>query len=548
MTAQSLIPAKPAAPVVGVRRLSPDRPAGTPDELIRDARTRERDGCIAEAMDGYRAAIATAEADGPQHALAEALRRLAVLHHHRNESPVARELCARSHDVAAALGNDVLAAEALNVLAGIALETGELEQARDMFGQALTRGGGNPELRGRIERNLGIIANIQGDHEGALALYQRSLEACNAANDVQGRATAFHNLGMVSADLERWDEADGYFQQSLEVAESLGDVRLKGLCLLNHAEVHVARQQYDRGRGNAEAALAIFDQLGARSYKADAYRVIGVVYRETGRFALAESRLRASVELAVSSGEVLIEAETSRELALLYQTMGRNQEALSLLNTAHRLFRRLDARVDLVNVSAKVQALEGTYLAVVRDFGQSIESSDTYTHGHCERVASYAVAVARALGAAEHDETTVRIGAYLHDVGKVKVPHEILNKPGRLTREEFEVIQMHPVWGVELLATVEFPWDIKPIIRWHHEKYDGTGYPDRLKGDEIPTNAQIIGIVDVYDALTTTRSYRPAMMHTEAVAEIERCRHWWRTDVYDAFMLAVGTAEARAAA
>jgi putative nucleotidyltransferase with HDIG domain len=530
-----------------VRRVYPDRPTGTPDELIRDARTRERDGCMAEAMEGYRAAIAIAESDGPARALAEALRRLAVLHHQRNETLAARELCARSHDVAAALGDDVLTAEALNVLAGIALETGELEQARDTFGQALVRGGANPELRGRIERNLGIIANIQGDHDGALALYQRSLDACRAANDEQGRAIAYHNLGMVNADLQRWDQADGYFEQSLVVAESLGDVRLKGLCLLNHAEVHVARQQYERGRANAEAALAIFDQLGARSYKADAYRVIGVVYRETGRAALAESRLRASLELAVTSGEVLIEAEASRELALLYQTMGRNQEALSLLNTAHRLFGRLDARVDLINVSAKVEALEGTYLAVVRDWGQSIESSDSYTHGHCERVASYAVAVARALGADEHEQTTVRIGAYLHDVGKVKVPHEILNKPGRLTREEFAVIQMHPVWGVELLATVEFPWDIKPIIRWHHEKHDGTGYPDRLRGDEIPTNAQIIGIVDVYDALTTTRSYRPAMSHAAAVAEIERCRHWWRGDVYDAFVAAVGVAAARAA-
>jgi putative nucleotidyltransferase with HDIG domain len=531
----------------GARRVYPDRPAGTPDELIREARTRERDGCIAEAMEGYRAAIAIAETDGPQRALAEALRRLAVLHHHRNDTPAARALCARSHDVAAALGDDVLTAEALNVLAGIALETGELEHARDTFGRALVRGGTNPELRGRIERNLGIIANIQGDHDGALALYQRSLEACRAAHDEQGRAIAYHNLGMVNADLGRWDQADGFFEQSLVVAESLGDVRLKGLCLLNHAEVHVARQQYERGRGNAEAALAIFDQLGARSYKADAYRVIGVVYRETGRSALAESRLRAALELAVNTGEVLIEAETSRELALLYQTMGRNQEALSLLNTAHRLFRRLDARVDLFNVNAKVAALEGTYLAVVRDWGQSIESSDSYTHGHCERVASYAVAVARALGADEHEQTTVRIGAYLHDVGKVKVPHEILNKPGRLTREEFEVIQMHPVWGVELLATVEFPWDIKPIIRWHHEKHDGTGYPDRLKGDEIPTNAQVIGIADVYDALTTTRSYRPALSHAEAIAEIERCRHWWRGDVYQAFVTTVGTAAARAA-
>ena len=95
---------------------------------------------------------------------------------------------------------------------------------------------------------------------------------------------------------------------------------------------------------------------------------------------------------------------------------------------------------------------------------------------------------------------------------------------------------MHPVWGLELLATVEFPWDIKPIIRWHHEKYDGSGYPDRLRGDEIPVNAQIICIVDVYDALTTTRSYRGAMSHAEALVKIRESSAWWRPDVFQAFM------------
>jgi HD-GYP domain-containing protein (c-di-GMP phosphodiesterase class II) len=115
----------------------------------------------------------------------------------------------------------------------------------------------------------------------------------------------------------------------------------------------------------------------------------------------------------------------------------------------------------------------------------------------------------------------------------------VLNKPGRLTPEEFDVVKMHPIWGIELLAAVEFPWDIKPIIRWHHEKHDGTGYPDRLRGDEIPLAAQIIGIVDVYDALTTTRSYRPAMTHTQALEELRQCRHWWRPAVYDAFLRAV---------
>jgi putative nucleotidyltransferase with HDIG domain len=132
--------------------------------------------------------------------------------------------------------------------------------------------------------------------------------------------------------------------------------------------------------------------------------------------------------------------------------------------------------------------------------------------------------------------TAVRIGAYLHDVGKVRVPHEILNKPGRLTPAEREVMEQHTLYGLELLASVEFPWQVKPIIRSHHEKLDGTGYPDRLRGDEVPLTAQIIGIVDVYDALTTTRSYRPAMSATDALAEIRRCAHWWRPEIVTAFL------------
>ena len=443
-------------------------------------------------------------------------------------------------------GDDVLAAEALNTLGGFDLRTGALDEARRHFLDASSRGGASRALRARVEQNLGIVANIQGDLPEALRRYEASLEAYRSDNDAPGCAIAYHNLGMASADRGQFDEADLFFRESYDIARRLGDVHLQGLCLVNHAEVHVARQRYDEARRNAEAALAIFDQVGARAEKAEAYRSIGVVYRETGRPVLAESRLRSAIDLARTAGSVLSEADSSRELAVLYQAMGRNQEALTLLNAAHRLFRRLDARVDLVNVDGKVAALEGTYLAVVREWGQSIEASDTYTFGHCERVAQGAVALAEALSLDDDARRAVRIGAYLHDVGKVRVPHEILTKPGPLTREEYAIVQMHPLWGIELLAGVEFPWDIKPIIRWHHEKYDGTGYPDGLRGDEIPLSAQIVGIADVYDALTTTRPYRPALTPQAANAEIERCRSWWSAPVVTAFLGATAAARAPA--
>ena len=506
---------------------------------MEQARAHERLGAIAEAFTCYRTAAEAAGRNGEQAIEAEVLRRQAVLHHRRNERDTAAELAMRSHVIAQEIGDRVLAGEALNVLAGFAFERGEMDEARVRFQDALALGGTDPGLRGRIEQNLGILANVRGEHAEAAAHYRQSLEGFELSGDRKGCAIAHHNLGMVCADRQLWGEADGHFRRSLEITRAVGDVHLEGLCLLNHSEVHVARQRYDEARTNAEQALTIFDRLGSRIDQADAYKVLGVVYRETGRFTLAESRLQAALEQAVATGSVLSEAEASRELARLYQAMGRNQEALQLLNAAHRLFSRLDARVDLVDVTSKTNRLEETYFAVVRDLGQSIESADSYTFGHCERVASYAVAVATALGADQGQLTTIRMGAYLHDVGKVKVPHQVLNKPGRLTDDEFAIIKRHPVWGVELLAAVEFPWDIKPIIRYHHERYDGTGYPDRLKGEEIPLAAQIICIVDVYDALTTTRSYRGAMSHEEALAQMEESRHWWRPDVYAAFLRSV---------
>jgi putative nucleotidyltransferase with HDIG domain len=505
-------------------------------DVLHDARCQERDGRLTQAVESYDKAILLAEQRGEHTVLAEALRRLAVLRHQREDSPKARELCHRSYEVASSIGNDRLAAEALNTLGGIAMATDSLTEAGVHFREALALGAASGELRARVEQNLGILANIQGELDEASTRYRRSLREYQRSKDEHGCALAYHNLGMVSADRELFEEADGFFSRSREIAERSGHVYLQALCLVNHAEVHLARQRFEAAQEHAQRALTIFDQLGARAEKSGAWRVMGAVYRETGRHTLAETHLRSAIDIAAGAGSVLNEAEASRELALLYQSLGRNQDTLRLLNVAHRLFGRLDARRDLVNVASKMATLEDTYFDVVRQWGQSIESSDAYTFGHCERVAHNATAVARCLGLDDEAQTTIRLGAYLHDVGKVRVPSEILNKEGTLTHEEFEVIQMHPVWGVELLADIEFPWDLKPIIRWHHEKYDGSGYPDRLRGDEIPVAAQVVGIADIYDALTSDRAYRPAMPSSKAVAEISATRGHWSSEVFEAFL------------
>jgi putative nucleotidyltransferase with HDIG domain len=521
--------------------LSPVRAA----DLLEQGRSEERAGNVIGAQRAYESALQLAEAQRDQGLVAQVLRHLALNYHHRGDSAHARELCTRSYNVAMGVGDRTLAAFALNSLAGITLDQGQVAAAARTFRQALVLASGNLELLARIEQNLGILATMQGEHDAALVHYGRSLDAFRALGDERGCALAYHNLGMISVDQGKWEEADECFQSAFAGAERSGDVRLQGLCLLNHAEVHVARQAFDLARADVERALGIFDQLEASFDKADAYRMLGVVYRGLGQLDLAERHLDRSSALAAEAGSVLSQAEASRELALLYQQVGRNLESLVALNTAYRLFRQLNARTELIDVGAKIADLEGAYMRVVHQWGQSLESADAYTHGHCERVASFGVAVGRALGLDAEALTALRLGAYLHDLGKVRIPDQILNKTDKLTEEEFAIVKMHPVWGLEMLSEVDFPWDLKPIIRWHHEKYDGSGYPDGLRGDDIPVAAQIICIVDVYDALTTNRSYKPAYSPAEALGRMAVVPQWWRPDVYRAFLEAVGEPEVR---
>ncbi len=523
-------------PVWPIGTVEPDAAAA-----LQAGREYERAGRTVEAVASYSTAAQMATDARDDVVLAESLRRLSVLYATKqNNLALARELCLRSFGLAQAIGNGRLAAEALNTMGVQELLTGSVADARNLFVRALATAGINRELHARVEQNLGILANIRGDHDEAMTHYERSLESYRACGDEHGCAIAYHNLGVISVDRDRLEEAERHIRESRTIAERTGDLQLQGMCHVTQAEIDIARQRFEDAHQHSEDALAIFNHLGLSRGKADAYRVIGMVYRETGRHALAESRLESAIGLASATGALLIEAEASRELALVYQGTSRNLETLHQLNRSHLLFYRLLARHDAFNVGSKVTQLEGAYFSVVRDWARSIESRDSRTSGHCDRVATQAVAMARAMGLDEHTETTLLLGACLHDLGMLKVPHEILHKNAPLTADEADVVRRHPLWGIELLATVEFPWDLKPIIRWHHERCDGSGYPDRLVGDEIPLGAQVVGILDWYDELITGRFGAAAVTPAEAFATIAERREWWSEKVFAAFETVLG--------
>jgi putative nucleotidyltransferase with HDIG domain len=145
-----------------------------------------------------------------------------------------------------------------------------------------------------------------------------------------------------------------------------------------------------------------------------------------------------------------------------------------------------------------------------------LEDRDPYTHGHSHRVARHAAMIARRMGLSQHQVAKVRTAASLHDVGKINTPPAVLQKPGRLTDNEFDVIKLHPVDGAELVASLGDS-ELTAMVRHHHERIDGTGYPDGLAGDEIPLGARIIAVADTFDAITSTRPYRPANPHDKAL-------------------------------
>ena len=195
--------------------------------------------------------------------------------------------------------------------------------------------------------------------------------------------------------------------------------------------------------------------------------------------------------------------------------------------------------VDAAELSARVRSLVrlkqftddlDSAESVILSLGATVEARDASTSGHCERMAAYAAAFGAHLGLSQEEVAALHRGGYLHDVGKVGVPDAVLLKPGRLTSDEFAIVKRHTVVGEAVCGDFRSLRLVRPIVRHHHERLDGSGYPDGLHGDRVPLLAQIVGIVDVYDALTTDRPYRQRLPVESALSELRReAQAGWRS-------------------
>jgi putative two-component system response regulator len=174
--------------------------------------------------------------------------------------------------------------------------------------------------------------------------------------------------------------------------------------------------------------------------------------------------------------------------------------------------------------------------SIIMTLASMIEARDGYSAGHCHRMANYALTLGRALRVSEAELQVLYRGGFLHDIGMLAIPDSVLRKAGPLAADEYEQVKAHTVIGDSLVSNLRSLQPVRPVIRWHHERLDGTGYPDNLHGDAIPLLAQIVGVVDVFEAVTTESPYQPTMSQQAAIELLRRDveRGWRRADIVDA--------------
>lgn len=498
--------------------------SGTFAEVVERARAAERLGEFDDALRWYEHALEITDRQTNVAAVTDLKRWIGTVRRHKGDLDGAAHYYRESLQLAQQYDLLPQLASISNCLAILAQLRGHMAEAEHLYGQAgeLAMRSGNQRLAAMVDQNLGTLVNTQGRASAAIACYTSALGHFRALGDPVACAQSLNNLGMAYVDLGEWSEAESCFDQAFDLADSLHDTGLLGVVELNRAELYLERRDFGRARDCCDRAFEIYSRQESRGFLGETYKFYGVLYREMARPGLADAHFADAVELAIAAEDKLLEAEAQSEWALVDLVGGRNQEALQRLNRAHQLFDELRASADLLDIENRLDGLEGTYLKVVAQWAISIESKDRYTHGHCERVADYACMLAEAVGFAGRDLIWFRMGGFLHDVGKTAVPADVLNKPGKLDDEEWKLMQSHTTVGDEIVARLNFPWDVRPLVRHHHERWDGTGYPDRLKGEEIHLTARILCIADVFDALTTARSYRPALSLEEAIRIMDR--------------------------
>ncbi len=486
------------------------------ESLISAAHRAERAGAWNEAEQRYTEALRRIQSGEHTERGPEVLRWLGRVHFERGEYEQAAVAFQSSLVAAQRLNLRKQCASALNALAVVTQFRGILDVAEALYERAGTIAGEEDadRLSAMIDMNLGTLASVRGDMSASLMRYQSAHDRFRKLNDQRGAGLVLNNIAILHSEMGEWAAAELSFNAAYQLAEREGDHATMGKIECGRADLFLKRQQFERAREYCERAFRTFSRLGSDSGLGAVHRYYGVLYRETSKPQMAHVHFSLALKLARGCDSKLLEAEIENERATLYMSERQHRLALRSLNHAHRLFMELDARREILDLRRRLDRMQDVYLQALQIWTDDAAPHDQRAR-RGRRVAEYALQLAGALDYRGTD--WLKIGAHIHDIGNSGLPQHVLEKPGPLTAEEWQLVQQHTLLGSELVHELDFPIEVHPMIRHHHEHFDGTGYPDALRGDAIPVAARILCIADAFDALTTDRSYRPAFSTDQAL-------------------------------
>ena len=493
--------------------------------LIESGKEAQRTGAWDEALAHFETALAMTSPEQDASSTADLLRWTGSVHGERGSLDLAVEKFEASRQIAQENDLKEQLVAALVSLANVELLRGNLEASADLFLQAREVGEtvGMDRMVATVDQNLGVIANIQGNVAMALLSYRSALERYRRMNDESSVTRTLNNMGMAHVDLSEWQAAESCFEQAADLAQQTGNSMMVGRVELNRTELHLKRRRYDAAQESCDRSLQVFHRLRTKPSIAEAYKFYGILYRETAKPDQADTHFALSLGMAEACQNKLLQAETQMEWALLHLEEERQQEGILYLNRSLHLFREMKANREVLDIEKRLRRLQELYLPAVQGWGaQLTEGKDPFQVGHAQRVADYATKLGNEVGVQGEDLTWLRVGAYIHDLGNMAVPADVLQKTDALSEEEREIMRVHTIMGDSMAKQLDFPDEVRPIVRHHHEQWAGTGYPDKLAGDKIPFNARIVSIADVFDALTSPRSFRPAYGQEQALEIMDK--------------------------
>ncbi len=372
------------------------------------------------------------------------------------------------------------------------------------------------ENKRSILTSIGRIYEKQGKYHKAVSYLKRAVECWKDEPVTLEWADAIFRLGSCAAQLSWTRRAEKYFYQALIYSRQLQDRNLQAGVYLQLSRLSLTHKQSLKARELAEQSLEILLSGGSKRKLAEVYLILGSILHEELKLGLAEEHLQKSLNLCVETGQIMLMGDVYVSLARLCIDQEQISKALQHLSFALSQYNRVTKPGEVVQIRTKMEALEKMFVRVCRELASfSGKGWDEY---HGIRVALHCLELAEWLGLTGDQKKALVSAALLHDIGNSQICEEILMNRGTFTNDELKEVKQHVLHSATMIEDIQFPWpEVLAYVKYHHERYDGNGYPLGLRKDEIHLGARILALADFYVALTSERSYRKAFPVQEAL-------------------------------